>query len=798
MPEFEISAKEKSRLDFRGDFSQFGYLAALTRNGFKERNCSRDEVYINRIKEELEVINNLHFAPYFILVIKLVEWARENGLLVGPGRGSAVSSLVLYLNNVTQLDPIRHDLLFERFLSADRTETKEVDGVTLIKSDMLPDIDLDFEPSKREKLDIFFEEYFKGRYVSIANYARLTTKILIKDVLKVSYGFSEGNAAKLSGLVDTKFGKLDSLKESFSKNKALRDFSKENVSFEKTCYDLENLMRGKSVHAGGLALLNEDANLTIPLEKTKDGLMVSALNKDDVANFGIKLDKLAIAVLDIIRKACEFLGITDYYEFDVDDPSIFEFLNSKDEFLGLFQLEQKMGFNVCKRVKPQSFEDLMFINAVGRPGAYEYLDEYLEREKYEGDPRLNDILGVTKGIIVYQEQSIALTKRMAGFSGQDADKVRKAIGKKLSDLMAKYKSPFFEGAKKNGYDEQLIEDIWSSFEGSANYSFNRSHCASYSLLTARTVHLKANHPVEFYTALLQVISQSTKQDKYQKIADICREAIKLGVDVLPPSIVNGSADFNLEDNSIRFGLSGISGITNDSCKLFDSFKTLPKNEIRFFQLCKELGIRINVILSLIEIGAVDELTDNRFDLLLAAKTYNKMTKNQWEKVVAAEDRYKTVFEAIKGLSDEGLLTDKAVNGLKEKIKEDLVLYKRQKAKPDLFKFAYEKKHLGFSFSCPSKKLFDTDAAGKAKEKCNGENFRVLGFVEKVDGGKSKAGNLWARLKVTDERDTIECVSFGEKSRPIRKIEVGSMVKLLLERQGKNSIIAAVEEVELIS
>ena len=574
-------------------------------------------VYVNRVKEELAVIHEMGFDDYFLIVWDIMRHAREQGIQTGAGRGSAAGSLVSYLLRITGVDPIRYNLLFERFLNRERYT--------------MPDIDLDFPDDKREDILAYIvSKYGNQNVAQIVTFGTLGAKQVIRDVCKV-FGENIITVQKFSNNIAQ--GKV-TLEQTYKENKAFREHvesSERNRKLYQVARALEGLPRHSSVHAAGVVLSQEELTKTVPLMKRDKGYS-TPLHKDDwmltqyamqaVEKVGLlKMDLLGLSNLTLLHKAIQQTQkITkkalDITKIPLDDARTFE-LFQKAQTNGIFQFESDGIRRVLKEMKPTAFEDLVAVLALYRPGPMEQIPRYINRKNgteivQYPHGSLQKILEPTYGILVYQEQVMQAASEMAGFTLGEADILRRAIGKKNSDAIAAQKEKFVQGALSKGYKKEDAETVYDYIEKFANYGFNKSHAVAYAMLSYQLAYLKANYPTAFFTALFQNASA-----KSAKLQDYLVEARQLGIKILPPSINRSVADFVADDNGVVVGLNNIKGIRRDFVE------SIVKNRYEYgpFKGFQDFAYRMGaqytkepLLLALINAGAFDEFGETRATL----------------------------------------------------------------------------------------------------------------------------------------------------------------------------------------
>ena len=450
-----------------------------------------------RLQFELKTIQEMGFADYFLIVWDFIHFAKVNGIGVGPGRGSAAGSLAAYALEITDIDPIKYDLLFERFLNPGRKS--------------MPDIDIDFAVDGRERvINYVSEKYGRDRVAQIITFGTMAARAAVRDagrVLEIPYGVVD----RIAKLIPEGPGQTlaeclkpgSDLKTAYETDPA----AKEIIDLARP---LEGLVRQDSIHAAGVVIGAEPLIDTIPLQqKGADQEVVTQFSMNTVEALGLlKMDFLGLRNLDVIDKAVELIGGVDMTTIPLDDKKTYAML-ARGEAMGVFQFESSGMREALRQVKPTVFEDLIALVALYRPGPMQYIPNYAKRKAGQEqvtfiDPRLKAITGSTYGISIYQEQSMEIAKQIGGFSPAEADDLRKAIGKKIHKLMASLKDKFISGCIANETSEQVARQLWDDIEKSQDYSFNKSHAACYALIAYRTAWLKANHPCEYMAALISL------------------------------------------------------------------------------------------------------------------------------------------------------------------------------------------------------------------------------------------------------------------------------------------------------
>ena len=530
------------------------YLRHLTFEGAKNRYKDISPEIEERLNFELLTIRTMGFPGYFLIVADFIKAGREMGVFIGPGRGSAAGSAVAYCIGITNIDPIKYELLFERFLNPSRKS--------------MPDIDTDFDDVGREKvLNYVIQKYGKNQVAQIINYGTMAAKSAIKDVARaLDLPLAEANA--LVKFVPDKPG--TTLQETFDNVAELKTIFKGTDLRAKVLQEalkLEGSVRNTGIHASAVIIAPSDLLEHIPLSVAKDSeLWVTQFDGKVIENTGLlKMDFLGLKTLTIIKDALQLIEQNHGIKIDIDsvpldDKKTFELLQ-KGNTIAVFQFEAPHVMPILRDMKPTAFEDLIALNALNRPGPAAYIPDYIARkhgkQKITYDlPEVEELLKETYGITVYQEQVMLLSQKLAGFSKGDADNLRKAMGKKLRDKLDEMKEQFVAGCEKNGHDKKIVEKIWKDWEAFAEYAFNKSHSTCYAFVAFQTAYLKAHYPAEFMASVL-----THNLENIDKITFFIEEARRMGIAVLGPDINESDYRFAVNNKGeIRFGLGAVKGV----------------------------------------------------------------------------------------------------------------------------------------------------------------------------------------------------------------------------------------------
>ncbi|HEY50115.1 MAG TPA: DNA polymerase III subunit alpha [Dehalococcoidia bacterium] len=587
----------------------YEYLAELSNRGLATRYPEPSTEVLQRLNYELDVIRTTEFANYFLVIWDVISFAREQNILFGV-RGSAAASIVLYCLGITDIDPLSHTLVFERFLNVERKE--------------MPDIDLDFQDDRRDEVIAYVaHKYGPDRVAQIITFGTMGARAVLRDVgraLGLPYGDVDRVARQIPPL-------SANIAEALDTNAELRTGYRDNATIKHlidTATKLEGIARHASTHAAGLVISKEPLLHHVPLQRPsrtdEQSVHMTQFAMDDIAQIGLlKMDFLGLANLTILEKAkqtvAEKRGIDiDLHTIPLDDSKTFELLSS-GETTGVFQLEGAVMRRFIKELKPSCFGDIAAMVALYRPGPKQHIPTFinakhgLEPIRFP-HPTLTEILQETYGVIVYQDQVLLIVQAFAGYSLGEADIVRKAMGKKIPEVMKKEKQRFLAGANKKGFSKELAEQVWGLIEPFAGYAFNKAHSVSYAMIAYQTAYLKANYPAEFMSALL-----TTNVGQTEKIASAIGECHRLGIKVLPPDVNRSYESFTIEQaedgaTAIRFGLAAIKNVGAAAIRPVISVREQEGPFESIDDFCRRADLRNmnkRALESLIKVGVLDSL-----------------------------------------------------------------------------------------------------------------------------------------------------------------------------------------------
>jgi len=759
------------------------YLKELCYKGLKERYSEITKKLEERLEYELSVIKKMEFEPYFLIVWDFVRYAKEKGIMVGPGRGSAAGSLVAYCLNITNIDPIAYGLLFERFLNPERIS--------------MPDFDIDFCYERREEvIEYVSKKYGNDKVAQIITFGTMAARAAIRDVgraLGIPYARVDTIAKMIPWEPNITIEKALKME---SRIKELMKGDKDIKKLIETASSLEGLARHASTHAAGIVLSRKPLTDYIPLQKTAEGETCTQYAMAELEELGLlKMDFLGLRTLTVISNALKIIKHTrgeevDINEIPLDDKKVYKML-SKGNCAGIFQLESEGMRDLVKRLKPENMEDITALLALYRPGPLGsgMIEDFINRKKgiieiKYAHPRLEPILKETYGVIVYQEQVMKIASELAGFTLGQADILRKAMGKKQKGVMEKQRELFIKGAQKNNIKKNTAAEISDLIAYFAGYGFNKSHSVSYAFISYQTAYLKTHYTVEYMASLLTSIMGNN-----EKVALYIKECRNTNIEILPPDINQSLVNFTVVGGkAIRFGLAAVKNVGEKAIKSIIEERKRNSNFISLLDFCQRVDLRVvnkRVIESLIKCGALDSIGARRSQLLAVLDVSLKSGQEYQKSKRNGQTSIFDLFE--KNNSDKG-----SVN-FQDKL-------------PDISEFsknellAMEKEMLGLYISYHPlndyKERLKKIVTSTSIELANfSDRSRVVlaGVINNLKRKSTKNGNLMAFITLEDLEGTVEIIAFPkvyEKCKEtIKKDEIIIVEGRLDVAEGKTKVIA---------
>jgi len=722
------------------------FLRELCEQGLKERYEFTTPAITERLGHELKIIKDTGYASYFLIVWDFIHYARTQGIPVGPGRGSAAGSLVSYLLGITDLDPLKYGLLFERFLNPERLG--------------LPDIDIDFCYERRnEVIDYVTKKYGQENVAQIITFGTMQARAVVRDVGRVM-GIAYADVDHIAKMIPP--DPSLTLKDALESETELKNLYKNDPQITKlidTALSLEGLNRHASIHAAGVAIADKPLDNYMPLFKTADGQITTGFSMGVLEKIGLlKVDFLGLRTLTVIDETKKLIKETQRETIDIDklpldDQKTYKLLASA-QTVGVFQVESSGMRDLLKKLEPSRFEDLIALLALYRPGPIGsgMLDDFMQRKhnripiRYD-HKKLETILKETYGIMVYQEQIMQIASSIAGFSLAQADLLRRAMSKKIPEVMEKQRSNFISGCTKNDISSSVANKIFDLIEHFSGYGFNKSHSTAYALISYRTAYLKANFPVEFMTALL-----TSERDNTDKIVEYVNEATRMGQKVLPPDINESDILFKVVDkNTIRFGLLAIKNVGRGAAESIIG----ARKKGRFTSLedlCSRVDLRLanrKVLESLIKCGALDCFNMTRAQMSVSLDMIlESASRAQKEKAKGQISFFDQSFSQ---------------NGFKSLLDNSPSV--KEWPEPQLL--AFEKEMLGFYISghplaryAKQLKRFASSKICKLTEHKDQDEIKIVGFIAKIKQTTTRAKQeKMAILKLEDLEGVVEALVF---------------------------------------
>lgn len=737
----------------------FTYLQELCEQGVIKKYGNWTEDIKRRLTYELDVINRMNFSDYFLIVADFVSFAKNKGIFVGPGRGSSAGSIVAYVLDITDVDPLEHNLIFERFLNPERTT--------------MPDIDIDFSDHRRDEvIDYIREKYGDEHVAQIITFGTFGPRSVIRDLIK-TIGIPEEDEQYIFRHIPS--GANLPLKEYLLASKELLDYvkqSKQLTTLFSIGHKLEGLPKHRSIHAAGIVISDEKLIHHTPLTEGSGGSVLTQFAMDELEEIGLlKIDLLGLRNLSLIENIVKSI----YYHTKIklnpnklpeEDKKTYKLLR-RGQTNGIFQLESSGMKSVLKRLKPSSFNDIVAVNALYRPGPMEFIPNYIQRKHGKEKvvyphPDLEPILKQTYGVLIYQEQIMQIAHKIAGFSLGEADLLRRGISAKKERILVEQKEKFISGCLKNGYNQAVAEQIFSWIMKFANYGFPKSHSTAYSKISYTLAYLKANYPAYFFAELL-----SSVMNDHARVNLYIQEAKSLGVEVLPPSINSSRGKYTVRDGKLQIGLLAIKGVNVQGVR-----EIIRAREEGPFKSLFDFAMRIStdkvnrrMIENLILIGAFDELYPNRASLL------------------ATLDQALEQGELFKEFTEQGSLFEFELILENDYVKVDDF--------SQVHKLTTEKELIGMYVSSHPLKNYRSALQAKGYlsmfqilEEKPDKIVKSAGIIQSIKTIRTRKGELMAFVQFNDETGDIDSVVFPNVFRRVRE---GLREEQLVFFSGKTNI-----------
>jgi DNA-directed DNA polymerase III PolC len=795
LPQFELDISDREEYGIPDEATDGEILMILARRGYQEKmkegelNKDRAEEYAARVHKEFQALEKTNFIPYILLLWGCLRFVKKNDLARGSSRGSAGSSLINYLIGITEIDPIEHDLYFERFISVTRSKTNWIDGIPFISGP--PDIDVDLSDSARKKVIEYLSNKYPGKFVKLSTYNTKTTKALIKDAGKIIGLFSEDEVKAISDEIPSRFGKVAKPEEvyfgsqnedgsdKFKKSEKFIKFADANPLVFSCAKKLYGIISNFGSHASAYLVSHDPLDEMIPLQYGTDGEIVTSCDAVVSEKMVIKLDLLGLQSVELLNNVCKSVGI-NRKKIDLNSwDNVYKHLQDLKSPSNLFQISGDAAVRGLQKIKPKDFNQLSAVLAICRPGSFVFIDQYADfmngkTERPNLHPLFDDILEKTGYICLYQESLMAMAVKV-GLTLAEADDLRKIVAKKRTDEIDAWKDKIYQRAKETGVDEAAAKLVFDLSRMSADYSFPASHAKGYCQLTALSVYLKFAYPSEFFLEALRLSKE--KQDQAHEVSVIVQELPAFDIKLLPPSLTKSDRDFKLEGKDIRFSIEAIKGISEKSIAHIQSFiEKETANLFQIFQAAEQSKVNSTVFSGLVEVGCLDsESPHDRQKTVLCAKIWKEL--NAKEQAYCLEHGAAHNFDLIAmlktylgwiGSNGKPIGKESRLATLRKNCANYFEIYKENSKNPMVSQWLFEKKLLGYCPSITLSELFeeypDLSKIGQIKtELYEKERLQVVAEVKEVKTGTAKkSGNKYAKITLADETGNIESLFTGDK------------------------------------
>jgi len=840
LPALRIEQEDYAKLGVQNNISNFNFLRALCLQGFKDKIASgripesKKNEYAERVRYELGVFQKLNFTDYVLIVWDVINFCIKNDISTGPGRGSVCGSLVFFLIDVTWIDPIKYDLYFQRFVSEFRAKSEVIDGITYLDGGLMCDVDLDIDFLRRHEVVDYLDKKYPGRTSKILNLATLTGKNLIKVVGKVVGEKSEYEMNEVSGMIDKVFGNVADIEDCYKDNKKFKAWCDENSEVYNIALGLRDLIRNKSVHASGVVISHDPLSGRCPVELAKkekgDTLeMVSGFSMKDILAFCVKLDLLGLKTMSFVRQVCDLVGIK-VKDIPFEAKDCYHALTNPDSlFYGIFQVDAHTASKIVRKVLPDTIEAVSDVMAMARPGAMDYVDDYVDNKKKgyidSFHPVFDHILEKTWGICLYQEQLMQMAHAV-GFTLDEAEILRRIVGKKDQQAVKEWQAKIYVKVKENGYPEKVADFLWEILNKSKDYSFNKSHSVAYAAIVGMTAWLKIKYPIAFYLVAFRMahIFANQKEPLEQRVERLAKECQASSIGLLPPSLLIGNQDYILEDGKIRFGLTSIKGVAEEKLEKLKKFSIDSPNKLELFESAKHAGVGISVLCSLIQVGSLQEFGTDRSKMVLEAQLWHLLTPREKEYCLANGSKYdwdiidmvqninswtqeipdrnteiqqleydfrkqgateKEIQKEIKKLSKKlekkeaegpkSLVKGSRLNTIRKKYDPHKRVYEQNSQHAELANFFYERALLGHCYSTTLKNIFvkacpELKSVSEFDSMENGENGTFVGIVEEVIDRVSKNKKKYIKVTLSDGTGVLTAMAFEPNRSKLKEME----------------------------
>ena len=805
LPKFEIEERHLEKYAPQIEAAAKGgkvdnkvFLRAVCAKRFYDlglHNRQDKKMYIDRMVYELGILEELGFVDYILLVWSVVNYCNEEDIPLGLGRGSAAGSMALYLLGVTDIDPLKYELFFERFVSKARAKKSVVDGVTYLDGSLMCDVDIDVCYYKRKDVLTHLREKFGGKTSKILTLNTLSGKLVMKECGKVLGGKSETEMNGVSGLIPKVFGQVEDIASACETVPEFGKWCKSNPRVFKVANKIKNLNKNKGVHPSAILLSYDRMDESCPCELDSSKEPVSSFDMDWSSISNVKLDVLGLRTVSVVNECCKIInGVRPKEQHitlktmagDLEEEAIYEKLNEQIQLglrIGIFQIEADVAYKACQAVKPRNLEHLSGVLALARPGAMDYIKHYADFVNTgvpePTHPVFETVLNKTGGIVLYQEQMMKMA-HMIGFTLDEAEILRRIVGKKKVSEVKKWKKKIRDKVKQNNFKDLVgTEDVgdflWKVLEASANYSYNKSHSISYAALAAITAKLKSQHPKEFFLSLLRMTA--FEPDPLTEVGKINQELRFFDIKLLAPNLLKSDMEYSIEGDNIRFGLTAIKGISEKSKNKLKSFKNKYSNKFEVFQGASEAGLGIGILSGLIQAGALEGCYDgSRSRTVAEAQLFNLLTDREKGYVFDLAEEFsfdlmklvKYLHEKHIDIKGKPIIKESRIQTIRRNFEPYKQIYYKNKTNEAFANWYYENTLLGYTHGKALREVTPEyshlDSVEHSLNQEEGDPVSFIATVIDTFKSKSKKGTPYFKMTVKDETGESTVFLFAQKKK----------------------------------
>ena len=768
-----------------------------------KRNVTPD--YVERMKEELGILEELGFVDYILLVWQVTDYCNEQNIPLGLGRGSAAGSMALYLLSITDIDPIKYELYFQRFVSKARAKKTVIDGVTYLDGSLMCDVDIDVCYYERKKVLTYLKDKFVGKTSKILTLNTLSGKLVMKECGKVLGGKSETEMNGVSGLIPKVFGQVEDIASACETVPEFGKWCKSNPRVFKVANKIKNLNKNKGVHPSAILLSYDSMDESCPCELDSSKEPVSSFDMDWSSISNVKLDVLGLRTVSVVNQCCEIINEGRPKEqhitlktmaANLEEKAIYTNKHPKEGErgglkeqieaglrIGIFQIEADVAYKACEAVKPKNLEELSGVLALARPGAMDYIKQYADFVN-TGVPKpthpvFETVLNKTGGIVLYQEQLMKMAT-LIGFTLDEAEILRRIVGKKKVSEVKKWKKKIQDKVKQNNFKdlvgvENVGDFLWKVLEDSANYSYNKSHSISYAALAAITAKLKSQHPKEFFLALLRMTA--FEPDPLTEVGKINQELRFFGIKLLAPNLLKSEMRYSIEGDNIRFGLTSIKGISDKSIEKLEGFKSKYSNKFDVFQGASQAGLGIGILSGLIQAGALEGCHDgSRSRTVAEAQLFNLLTDREKDYVFQLAEEFsfdlmkivKYLHEKHIDIKGKPIIKESRRQTLRRNFEPYKQIYYKNKTNEAFANWYYENTLLGYTHGKALREVTPEyshlDSVEHSLNQEEGDPVSFIATVIDTFKSKSKKGTPYFKMTVKDETGESTVMLFTQKNK----------------------------------